>query len=845
MSSSSAPEQSRISTQGAAPGGRGLTSANFRKISVNGFGDPHNCYAWGRCYFKDHLYIGTARDMLQLVAMRFPYKVPMEMWPVVLPAKDEGMDLRGQIWRYSFAGDLWDRVYLSPIVDGLEGRQVPLAHGFRNMVVFQGTSDPEPCIYTIPGCGKYGHAPVVLRSQDGVNFATAGPLGLGLRDSKVTSYRGLVPFKGKLFTTPAGSRAGEGNVSYNGTVLCTDDPANGGWQDSSLPALGDPTNLTVFDLGVCGNHLYAGTINVRHGCQVWKTDGEGPAPHHWQRVLDRGADRGVHNQFVLSFAEFKGAMYVGTGIQNGGHDRQNFIGREAGEVLRIWPDDSWEIVMGLPRLTRHGPMFPISGLNRGFDNFLSGYIWRMCVHDGNLYVGTFNAASLLPFADGTDWPDWVKNIFDEGTLDHYLEHRAGAQLWRTADGDNWRPVTLNGLGNRFNWGIRTLFSTPHGLVIGTANPFGPCYAKQGPLASRYEKNPQGGCEIWLGSADHLSGPVDELGTGRPDGQPSWTNGDGSTPTELIQIPAKSGGVTGDGWGDLLDAVQFRVNDGGRLTFAPKVTLSLARHGDVCHLDEVLQPGKLSTGVLSCEEHLQRFFGQRGLRYVGYWFVQTSPSAVAAKRLVEELIAPLTIVDSAKPAQDRLGDTRILVLGKSVVEVARFLCKRYSCTNVSVGVTDASANTERFSPVRVGREIRAASGAFDVVLLIEGGLNVDSEMPLCEVRRVLKLGGRLLASDLIGSPVTDSMEALPLQEPPELRLAKAGFVVEQTVDITSRGWRRFHIHRQNYMRMAFLAGLLDRSGATELQRAMPGYGRFVQSHCLVQAKAGSEVMNGDT
>ena len=47
-------------------------------------------------------------------------------------------------------------------------------------------------------------------------------------------------------------------------------------------------------------------------------------------------------------------LYFGTGIQYGGHDRNNNVGPEAGEVVRVYPDDSWDLVMGRPRKTSAG-----------------------------------------------------------------------------------------------------------------------------------------------------------------------------------------------------------------------------------------------------------------------------------------------------------------------------------------------------------------------------------------------------------------------------------------------------------------------------------------------------------
>lgn len=67
------------------------------------------------------------------------------------------------------------------------------------------------------------------------------------------------------------------------------------------------------------------------------------------------------------------------------------------------------------------------------------------------------------------------------------------------DGVNWVPVTTNGMGNPYNMGLRTLVSTPHGMFIGTANPFGPKIMPLG--GDRYVPNPRGGCEVFLASSD--------------------------------------------------------------------------------------------------------------------------------------------------------------------------------------------------------------------------------------------------------------------------------------------------------------------------------------------------------
>jgi hypothetical protein len=51
----------------------------------------------------------------------------------------------------------------------------------------------------------------------------------------------------------------------------------------------------------------------------------------------------------------------------------------------------------------------------------------------------------------------------------------GFDLWRSTDGLIWTPVSLDGLGNPYNYGARNLYVTDENrLYLGTANPFQGC-----------------------------------------------------------------------------------------------------------------------------------------------------------------------------------------------------------------------------------------------------------------------------------------------------------------------------------------------------------------------------------
>jgi hypothetical protein len=277
------------------------------------------------------------------------------------------------------------------------------------------------------------------------------------------------------------------------------DPAKGEWRAVSSPGFGDPDNEGVFMLCPFGEQLYAGTFNNK-GFQIWRSDCEGEPPYQWTKVIDQGAYRGSLNQIAISLMVFNNALYIGTAIQNGGFDYKNRIGPAAPEVIRIFPDGSWDLIIGTARDTPDGKKKPLSGLRPGFNNSFNGYFWCMEVHDQWLYLGTSNISSvILSWLLLDRFPDRSRRLFEQVGVDNIVKNQGGFELWRTSDGENWLPVHRNGFGTPYNIGIRNLVSTPYGLFVGTANPFGPRVAVQQGDRWVYSDNPRGSLEIWLGS----------------------------------------------------------------------------------------------------------------------------------------------------------------------------------------------------------------------------------------------------------------------------------------------------------------------------------------------------------
>jgi len=204
--------------------------------------------------------------------------------------------------------------------------------------------------------------------------------------------------------------------------------------------------MTVFN-----DCLYAGTGNPARGFQIWKTDAKGSAPYTWEPVLVDGAYRYNLNEVAISMVAYKDALYIGTGIPGLGYDKTFDVGPAAAELIRINADGSWDLIVGSPRFTPDGFKVPYSAMGPGFDDFDNTVLWSIGVHNDSLYIGT-NNVTLWKFA-----------------MRGATEMKGGSQFWATDDGENWEAVTMDGFGNHFAIGIRTMTSTPEEFFVGTSN----------------------------------------------------------------------------------------------------------------------------------------------------------------------------------------------------------------------------------------------------------------------------------------------------------------------------------------------------------------------------------------
>jgi hypothetical protein len=119
----------------------------------------------------------------------------------------------------------------------------------------------------------------------------------------------------------------------------------------------------------------------------------------------------------------------------------------------------------------------------------------MCEHDGWLYLTTYNWSIFLAYANRDSWPEPLCDIVNSLGAQFLIDNGGGA-VFRSFDGENWVNVTDDGFENAFNIGMREMVSTPGGLFVSSANPFGPLLNP--PDGDRPILNRQGGCEVFLG-----------------------------------------------------------------------------------------------------------------------------------------------------------------------------------------------------------------------------------------------------------------------------------------------------------------------------------------------------------
>jgi hypothetical protein len=452
----------------------GPTVNGFVRIVAGGIDDRLNGYPWAMELFDGdqdgtpEVYVGTVQNPLCLQAGLAgavglsPLEPPVrwqcrnDLWgkwlTYLLLSASPGHVYRG---RYDAATTTWsfERVFSPASAE---------TSGFRGARVFDGA------LYML---GVRSSGGVVWRTIDGENYEKVSPDDLAPGYLGVVGgLRGAQVFKGKLYVANNGlceiyaSAKPSTDPSSWETVNSTGFVQSGG----AVDAQGNPKNTGIWQLGLFDGHLYAGTTNA-DGTELWKSDD--PKPGNWTRVVEGGFGNKVPQGF-MTIRPFGAHLYLGTVLYPVGAPAI-----EGCDILRIDSSDQVELLVGKTR-DEGGPneIAPLSKMAGGFDYPPNVYSWYMAEHDGWLYVGTYDSGSqAIDYAEEIfglseeKWTETHRAVIDLalGTPDR--SRQGGADLWRTQDGVSWQAVNLDGFGDRDNYGIRNLLSTPWGLMVATGN----------------------------------------------------------------------------------------------------------------------------------------------------------------------------------------------------------------------------------------------------------------------------------------------------------------------------------------------------------------------------------------
>jgi hypothetical protein len=363
-----------------------------------------------------------------------------------------GISARGAVNMFAF--NAFTKEYLGSIsFDGQGGR--PLYTNIRQWRVI----DQE--LYV--GVAKTGGGEILRSTGDFTSPFTFETVGEIAGDP---AY--LTPHQGRVFVSSWPSGASSMGIWMSpeiGTLGRLTSFDAGSWQRVWSIADYEPERSVVLTTGGGAlmsykGDLYWGTMHVPGlSLLLWQTLNPG-ATEDDARAAVLGSYRPI-------------SIFRASGLGTPDQKIELLYGNE--RLPRYTQDSGWSIVANnMGQIPRYGLA--------GFNNFFNNYTWWMEVFDGRLFVGTMDFLYLgaAGLRDMFEFPPIVTTTF---------ERFYGADLWTfSSPHAPATPVSVSGVGNFTNYGVRTMVTTRDALYLGTANPMNL-------LTDETDTMPEGGWEL--------------------------------------------------------------------------------------------------------------------------------------------------------------------------------------------------------------------------------------------------------------------------------------------------------------------------------------------------------------
>jgi hypothetical protein len=448
-----------VQATGAPP----LGTEDFRPFPTEGWGDRNNSWTWSMQWWQNQLFVGDNRSYgcvssQAYHALNSIYPYPPGDPDMNCPSNPAKISMDAEIWTWFPTTNTWQMVYDSPYsvpnpLPGDAGLYLPPDIGFRTVTIYTDTVGTPHMVFGGVTAGAMGFGnlppPRLLSTTDGVNF-TPVPQDKGTFMGLLTqvSFRSMTDFNNQLFVI-------NGNIQGAGPIIASlpgEDPLAGdnNWAQAT------PGGIDYYNMAVFNGYLYAGVVDSINGYSIVKTSATGSMPYTWTTVISNGGGLlPTPSQYPISMQIYDGRLYVGT--------------VSPPELIRINPDDTWDLVVGTPRQYNGQWKYPLSGLGEQYDNNFNDHIWRLGTHGNSLFAGTYDTSVRYKYS-----PQYGQIL-----------PQMGFDLFRTDDGWRMTNVSTNGLNNGFDYGIRNFSDTPYGMFFGSANEYYGLTIYQGTDATSY------------------------------------------------------------------------------------------------------------------------------------------------------------------------------------------------------------------------------------------------------------------------------------------------------------------------------------------------------------------------